>query len=95
MPAHVKSSMVLKAGEGEIKLGTMKVPGFLRCKVYVKDGENTYRGLATAGFDVEKIQPTTEMPADFDAAAEFVTAQDVAGAVMVSADLAEHRDRLL
>ena len=66
MPAHKEDKMVLKSGEGEIKLGTMKVPGFLRCKVYVKDGENTYRGLATAGFEPEKIQPTTEMPADFD-----------------------------
>ncbi len=67
MPAHKSGSMVLKAGEGEIKLGTMKVPGFLRCKVYVEDEGNTYRGLATAGFEPEKIQPTVEMPADFDA----------------------------
>ena len=66
MPAHKKGTMVLKAGVGEIKLGTMKVPGFLRCKVYVEDAGNTYRGLATAGFEPEKIQPTVEMPADFD-----------------------------
>ena len=66
MPAHKKGSMTLKSGEGEIKLGTMKVPGFLRCKVYVEDCGNTYRGLATAGFEPEKIQPTAEMPADFD-----------------------------
>ncbi len=67
MPAHKSEKMVLKNGEGVIKLGTMKVPGFLRCKVYVKDGINTHRGLATAGFDVEKIEPTAVMPADFDA----------------------------
>ena len=67
MPAHKKGSMLLKGGEGEIKLGTMKVPGFLRCKVYVEDCGNKYTGLATAGFDPEKIQPTVEMPADFDA----------------------------
>lgn len=66
MPPHKVEKMLLKGGEGVIKLGTMKVPGFLRCKVYVKEGENSYRGIATAGFDVEKIQPTTEMPADFD-----------------------------
>ena len=67
MPAHKKGTMLLKGGEGEIKLGTMKVPGFLRCKVYVEDCGNKYTGLATAGFEPEKIQPTVEMPADFDA----------------------------
>lgn len=66
MPAHKKDKLVLGNGEGTIRLGTMNVPGFLRCKVYVSDCDNTYRGIATAGFDVEKIQPTTEMPADFD-----------------------------
>ena len=66
MPAHKKATMVLKAGEGKIQLGTMKVPGFLRCKVVVNDGENSYKGLATAGFEPEKIKPTAEMPADFD-----------------------------
>jgi cephalosporin-C deacetylase-like acetyl esterase len=66
MPAHKTETMVLKSGEGTIKIGTMKVPGFLRCKVYVTEGENTYRGLATAGFNVENIRPTTEMPTDFD-----------------------------
>ena len=66
MPAHKSEKMVLKAGEGKIQLGTMKVPGFLRCMVTVKDGENTYRGLATAGFEAENIKPTVAMPADFD-----------------------------
>lgn len=66
MPAHKTETMVLKNGEGSIKLGTMKVPGFLRCKVYVKEGDNTYRGIATAGFNVDDIRPTTEMPIDFD-----------------------------
>ncbi|MBR6655144.1 MAG: acetylxylan esterase [Alistipes sp.] len=67
MPAHKSEKMVLKAGEGVIKLGTMKVPGFLRCAVTVKHGGFTYTGLATAGFEVEKIKPTVEYPADFDA----------------------------
>ena len=67
MPAHKSEKMVLKAGEGKIQLGTMKVPGFLRCAVTVKDGDFSYTGLATAGFDVEKIKPTVENPADFDA----------------------------
>lgn len=66
MPAHKSGKMVLKAGEGKIQLGTMKVPGFLRCSVTVKDGDFTYKGMATAGFDIEKIAPTVENPADFD-----------------------------
>ena len=67
MPAHKSEKMVLKGGEGKIQLGTMKVPGFLRCAVIVKDGNYTYKGLATAAFEPEKIKPTVEYPADFEA----------------------------
>ena len=67
MPAHKSGKMILPKGEGVVKLGTMKVPGFLRCAVKVKDGDYTYTGLATAGFEVDKIKPTVEYPADFDA----------------------------
>ena len=66
MPVHLDKKMLLKGGEGEIKIGTMKVPGFLRCMVYVKDCGYTYRGIATAAFEPEKIQPTTTLPEDFD-----------------------------
>ena len=66
MKPHKVENLVLDNGAGEIKLGTMKSPGFLRCFVYVEDGEYTYTGVATAGFEPDKIQPTTEMPADFD-----------------------------
>ena len=66
MPTHLEKKMLLKSGEGEIKLGTMKVPGFLRCMVYVKDSGYTYRGMATAAFEPENIQPTTNEPADFE-----------------------------
>ena len=31
MPSHKCEKITLKAGEGKIQLGTMKVPGFLRC----------------------------------------------------------------
>ena len=66
MKPHKVENLVLDNGAGEIKLGTMRSPGFLRCFVYVEDGEYTYTGVATAGFEPDKIQPTTEMPADFD-----------------------------
>lgn len=66
MPAHEEKSVTLKNGEAKIKIGTMKVPGFLRCTVYVKDCGYTYRGMATAAFEPEKIQPTVTMPEDFE-----------------------------
>jgi cephalosporin-C deacetylase-like acetyl esterase len=44
----------------------MKVPGFYRVRVWaVVDGKK-YEGLATAGFEPEKIQPTVKDPGDFD-----------------------------
>ena len=66
MPAHKTEKLVLKAGEGKIQLGTMKVPGFLRCAVTVKEGHYSYTGLATAAFEPEKIKPTVANPADFE-----------------------------
>lgn len=66
MPARTEKKLKLKDGNGAIEIGTMKVPGFLRCAVYVSDNGNTYRGMATAAFEPEKIQPTTNEPADFD-----------------------------
>ena len=66
MPVKVDKKMILKNGEGEIKIGTMDVAGFLRCAVYVKDCGYTYRGMATAAFEPEKIMPTVTMPEDFD-----------------------------
>ncbi len=46
--------------------GTMKEPGFLRCIATVERNGKTYRGLATAAFDPEAIQPTQVDPPDFD-----------------------------
>ena len=64
-PDVVKSGMVLKTGKTEFT-GTMKVPGFYRVRVWaVVDGKK-YEGLATAGFEPEKIQPTVKDPGDFD-----------------------------
>lgn len=49
-----------------VEAGTMKEAGFLRCIVTVEVDGKMYRGLATAGFSPETIQPTTDDPADFD-----------------------------
>jgi len=62
----IKSGEVqLKNGTATIKAGTMKKPGFLRCFVRVTMNGKTYEKYATAGFDVEKIEPTTSLPSDF------------------------------
>lgn len=65
LPDVKKEGIVLKNGKTEFR-GTMKVPGFYRVRVWaVVDGKK-YEGLATAGFEPEKIQPTVKDPTDFD-----------------------------
>jgi cephalosporin-C deacetylase len=65
LPDVKKEGVVLKNGKTEFS-GTMKSPGFYRVRVWaVADGKR-YEGLATAGFEPEKIQPTVKDPADFD-----------------------------
>jgi cephalosporin-C deacetylase-like acetyl esterase len=65
LPDIKKEGVVLKNGKTEFS-GTMKTPGFYRVKVWaVVDGKR-YEGLATAGFEPEKIKPTVKDPADFD-----------------------------
>jgi cephalosporin-C deacetylase len=60
-----KEASVLKEGTMEIQGGTLKDPGFLRCKVIAEYEGLKYEGLATAAFNPELIKPTTEYPADF------------------------------
>lgn len=57
--------ITLKNGTVVVEAKTMKHPGFLRCIAYAKVDDKDYRGLATAGFDVLNIQPTTTLPDDF------------------------------
>jgi cephalosporin-C deacetylase-like acetyl esterase len=64
MPAESKSAVIPEAGTLDLDGGTMQQPGFLRCIV---TATGFGRGLATAGFSPDKIQPTQREPADFDA----------------------------
>jgi cephalosporin-C deacetylase len=50
------------AADGKITIdgGTLKTPGFLRCIAWANVDGGEYRGLATAGFDPLKIQPTRD-----------------------------------
>lgn len=62
-----ETSAVLGRDGLRIDGGTMTRPGFLRCLVTAEWGGATLRGLATAGFAPERIEPTQTEPADFDA----------------------------
>jgi len=66
LPDVKKEGVVLKNGKTEFS-GTMKIPGFYRVRVWAVFDGRRYEGLATAGFEPEKIQPTVKEPADFDA----------------------------
>ncbi len=57
----------LKDGKAIISAEGMKTPGFLRCEVFATIDGKHYRGLGSAAFEPEKIQPTVKMPADFEA----------------------------
>jgi len=71
---EVKPELMESLTSGTIKLandfvmidgGTLKKPGFLRCWARVQYMGKEYSGYATAGFDPEQIEPTTEEPVDF------------------------------
>ena len=64
-PVERKENVILKNGELTLK-SSMKEPGFLRCRVMAKVDGISYEGMATVGYDIEKIQPATANPKDFD-----------------------------
>lgn len=55
----------LKNGRGTIEAGTMKTPGFMRCKISLKQDGREYTSYGTVGFSPEKLRPVTVQPADF------------------------------
>lgn len=67
MTPRIEKTVVLPAEGLVIDGGTMTEPGFLRCIATVEKNGKTYRGLATAGFQPQSIQPTQVNPGDFDA----------------------------
>ncbi len=60
-----KGDMVLKDGTTVITGYTMKKAGFLRCRVWATVNGRKYEECATAGFDIDRIEPKTVMPDDF------------------------------
>lgn len=65
MDAIDTGTLHLKNGSASIKVKGLKEPGFLRCFAEVELDGISYSGYSTAGYDVDKIQPTTTLPDDF------------------------------
>jgi cephalosporin-C deacetylase len=69
-PEHTRAAAVraeVPADGLMVAGGTMDRPGFLRCIAETEVGGRRYRGLATAAFAPESIEPTQVDPAGFDA----------------------------
>jgi cephalosporin-C deacetylase-like acetyl esterase len=66
MPPTVERTVTTTKQVLTINAGTLKEPGFLRCIASFEKNGRTYRGLATAGFRPDLINPTTTDPPDFD-----------------------------
>jgi len=66
MPPEKTGELSLDGGQTILEGIALDEPGFLRCEVSVTYEDKTYRGWGTAGFAPAQIQPTVEMPTDFD-----------------------------
>jgi len=60
-----KDSVLTASGTLIADGGTMKEPGFLRCVALITINDKSYRGLGTAAFNPQSIQPAIAKPADF------------------------------
>jgi cephalosporin-C deacetylase len=67
LPPTLTKEVTSGAAPVIIEAGTMTSAGFLRCIGTAQHEGRAYRGLGTAGFDPQTIQPTVTDPADFDA----------------------------
>jgi cephalosporin-C deacetylase-like acetyl esterase len=66
MPPTVEKTATLASPSLTVEGGSLNEPGFLRCVATVEMYGKTYRGLATAAFKPEQLQPTVANPSDFD-----------------------------
>jgi cephalosporin-C deacetylase-like acetyl esterase len=67
LPPATESTVTVGAAPVVVDAGTMKEPGFLRLVATALIDGRSYRGVGTAGFVPERIQPTQVNPPDFDA----------------------------
>jgi cephalosporin-C deacetylase-like acetyl esterase len=61
-----EGTFVLKKKATKIKAKRFNEPGFLRCTATVEVDGKEYSSYATAGFEPDKIEPTTTLPEDFE-----------------------------
>lgn len=64
-PIREEKTIKLKGNEGEINIGTMKNPGYLRVKATCKKNGKTYSNMCTVSFSPDKLTPVTPQPKDF------------------------------
>ena len=67
LPPVTQATAVVGATPLTVAGGTMNAPGFLRLVATAEVDGRTYRGVGTAGFAPDRIQPTQVNPPDFDA----------------------------
>jgi cephalosporin-C deacetylase len=67
LPPVTQNTGVVGATPLTVDGGTMNEPGFLRLVATAEIDGRTYRGVGTAGFAPDRIQPTQVNPPDFDA----------------------------
>jgi cephalosporin-C deacetylase len=67
LPPTSESTAVVGPAPLTVPGGTMTAPGFLRLVATASIEGRTYRGVGTAAFAPDKIQPTQVNPPDFDA----------------------------
>ena len=67
LKADKQGSFRLKNGRAIVNMGTRKTPGFRDLRLFYKLDGKTYQHHIKVGFSVDKIQPYTQEPKDFDA----------------------------
>ncbi len=67
LPPTTEASAVVSTTPLAVAAGTLTTPGFLRLIATAEIDGRTYRGVGTAGFAPDQIQPTQTDPPDFDA----------------------------
>ena len=67
LPPTTEASAVVSTTPLTVAAGTLTTPGFLRLIATADIDGHTYRGVGTAGFAPDQIQPTQTDPPDFDA----------------------------
>lgn len=61
-----EGTLTLKNGVSKVKSKKFNEAGFLRCTATVTVEGKEYSSYTTVGFEPDKIEPTTTLPADFD-----------------------------